>query len=155
MRRRAAAATDEAAHELARMISRARRRVWNVAARRLEDRGESIFSWVLLVNVVRHGAASQRELAELTAQHPAGVCRALDDLERRGLVRRERDRRDRRRVRVAPTLRGQARYRKLFPEMVVAVDEAFAALSAAERAQLRVLLGKLLVDDELGEPRPA
>jgi hypothetical protein len=56
---------------------------------------------------------------------------------------------------VAATLRGQARYRKLFPEMVVAVDEAFAALSAAERAQLRVLLDKLLVDDELGEPRPA
>ncbi len=138
------ASGQDLASELGTLIFRSRRRVWNAVASGLGAEEESIFTWQLLLHVVRRGGASQRELAEAVAQHPAGVGRALDDLEGRGLVRRRRDPDDRRKLRVEATSRGEAHYRKIYPQTVRHMDAALDPLTEAERVQLRGLLRKLI-----------
>ena len=129
--------------EVGRLLFRARRALWSAAAGRLEARGESVLAWQLLNQLRRGGPGTQRELAERTAQHPTGVSRLLDDLERGGYVRRTRDPMDRRKVRVEITVSGVERLEASRPEVLAAVEEVLQPLSAAERDALRVLLGKL------------
>jgi DNA-binding MarR family transcriptional regulator len=130
--------------EIGRLIARSRRRVWDTAAIELERVGQPMFSWQLLSHLARSGtSSSQRELAIFTAQHPAGVSRSLNELERAGLVRRQRDAHDRRKLLVAVTPAGKARYRRILPLVAVAIDRVLAPLSEAERLALTDLLGKL------------
>jgi DNA-binding MarR family transcriptional regulator len=131
-------------YEVGRLIGRAKRYLSSMAAQRLASANESIYSWQLLAFTVRYGGLSQRELAAMTSQHPAGVSRGLVELERRGLVRRTRDRQDRRRSLVEATPKGLERYRELFPLVAEAVDQALRPLSARERLQLHTILSKLV-----------
>ena len=103
--------------ELGWLIARSRRLVFRHANERLERIGESMFFFPLLRRVVQEGAMSQLELARLTAQHPAAVCRTLEEMERRKLVRRARDANDRRRVLVTVTPRGRAVFERIHPEV--------------------------------------
>jgi hypothetical protein len=81
---------DVLTDELGWLIARSRRLLFRHANERLERVGASMFMWPLLRRVVQQGALSQLELARQTAQHPAAVCRSLEELERRRLVRRGR-----------------------------------------------------------------
>lgn len=132
--------------ELGRLLSRARRALWSGAARRLEARGESVLAWQLLNQLQRSGPVTQREIAERAAQHPTGVSRLLEELERGGYVRRHRDRSDRRKVRVEITSSGTARLEQSRPEVMTAVDEVLGPLTVAERQVLRSLLDKISAD---------
>jgi MarR family 2-MHQ and catechol resistance regulon transcriptional repressor len=129
-----------------RLLFRARRALWSAAAGRLEARGESVLAWQLLNQLQRCGPGTQREIAERAAQHPTGVSRLLEQLERGGFVRRRRDAADRRKVRVEITAHGVLRLEESRPEVLTAVDEVLRPLSLAERHALRALLGKLNLD---------
>src|SRR5437899_9594291 len=95
--------------EVGRLLFRARRALWSAAAGRLEAHGESVLAWQLLNQLQRCGPGTQREIAERAAQHPTGVSRLLEDLERGGYVRRIRDQDVRRQVREVITVLGIAR----------------------------------------------
>src|SRR6266436_1600073 len=129
--------------ELGRLVFGARRALWSAAAGRLEARGESVLAWQLLNQLQRCGPGTQREIADRAAQHPTGVSRLLEELERGGHVRRSRDRTDRRKVRVQITPLGSARLEESRPEVLAAVDEVLRPLDPAEREALRTLLDKL------------
>ncbi|HMC35819.1 MAG TPA: MarR family transcriptional regulator [Myxococcales bacterium] len=129
--------------EVGRLLFRARRALWSAAAGRLEAHGESVLAWQLLNQLQRCGPGTQREIAERAAQHPTGVSRLLEDLERGGYVRRSRDPADRRKVRVEITALGIARLEDSRPEVLTAVDQVLRPLSLAERDALRALLDKL------------
>jgi len=132
--------------EVGRLLFRARRALWSAAAGRLDTHGESVLAWQLLNQLQRCGPGTQREIAERTAQHPTGVSRLLEDLERGGYVRRSRDPSDRRKLRVEITAHGVARLEDSRSEVLTAVDEVLHPLSLAERHALRALLGKLDLD---------
>src|SRR5262245_8634811 len=106
------------------LIARTQRKVWANAGRRLEEAGESLLAFKLLAHLTRKGKLTQSELATLTAQHPAGVSRLLDELEKQGSVSRRRDPRDRRRVYVVVTPRGKRRFESGLPDVIEAVDQA-------------------------------
>jgi len=129
--------------ELGMLIGRTRRVVWTNAARRLETAGETVLAWQLLSHLVREGKSTQSELAAGVAQHPAGVSRLLEDLEKQGYVLRRRDSKDRRRVYVEASARGKRRFQEGLPEIVAAVDQALEPLSESERRVLRDLLRKM------------
>ena len=131
-------------HEVGFMITRARRRLWRAATRRLETRGESVLEWAVLSQLARCGATSQRDLADAIAHDPAGVCRLLDTLETNGDVGRTRDAADRRRVLVSLTRRGRSRYEHMYPAVTSAIEEVLAPLTPGERRQLGTLLRKVL-----------
>jgi DNA-binding MarR family transcriptional regulator len=137
-------AQAELADELGCLLPRVRRLMWNAAHARLEAGGDSMFSWQLLGHVVRNDGANQTELARLTAQHPAGVSRTLEELEARALVRRERDPKDRRRVLVRATPAGAAHFAAVRPEVVLAVQQVLGPLTGDEQELLRALVVKLL-----------
>ncbi|NYI03510.1 MarR family winged helix-turn-helix transcriptional regulator [Allostreptomyces psammosilenae] len=94
------------------------------------------------------GPCSQQALSEelrIDRSVMVGVC---DDLERRGLVRRERNPRDRRSYAVTITDAGRGRLADAERTVPDLLDGAFGALSRSERDLLGALLGKLLdIDD--------
>jgi MarR family transcriptional regulator, organic hydroperoxide resistance regulator len=137
--------------ELGMLIAKARRMVWTNATRRLEESGDSLLAWQVLAVLIRAGKLTQTEVAVALLQHPAGVSRLLDDLEKQGSVERRRDSADRRRVYVHATARGERRFRSILPEVIRGVDQALDPLSEVERRTLRDLLRKIVLQDvELG-----
>lgn len=136
--------------ELYRLVGRTRRILWTAAARGVEARGQSIFTWQVLCYLVRAGPTAQRDLAYFTAQDPGGVSRVLDELVDKGLVRRRHDARDRRKLLVEPTAKGRAWFRASSPEVMARVGKLFEPLTVAQRRRLRDLLSALVTD---GEPK--
>jgi DNA-binding MarR family transcriptional regulator len=131
--------------ELGTLLFRSRREIWCQASRDLEAEGESILVYQLLSYLVRLGASAQGEIASGIGQHPAGVCRLLADLEDEGLVRRARDPGDRRKVLVAVTPKGRARFKAANPILVQAIAQVLSPWSEDEREVLRGLLSKLVL----------
>jgi len=129
------------------LIAKTRKIVWMNATRRLEESGNSMLAWQLLAHLVRVGRRTQIEVAVALAQHPAGLSRLVDDLEKQGYVARCRDHEDRRRVYVEATARGHRRYRSILPEVLQGVDQALEPLSEDERRRLRDLLRKVVSQD--------
>ena len=100
--------------------------------------------------LLQRGPLTAGELARLTGLTTGAVTGIIDRLEAAGWVRRERDRRDRRRVIVAPALRG-ARLReveRVFEPIRRAVDHILARYTDA---QLAILLDFLEQTRELVE----
>ncbi len=89
------------------------------------------------------GPLSQRELGEKIFRTSGNVTMVVDNLERGGMVRRERDLGDRRRVAVRLTAKGKNTIRELLPRRVAAIRDEMAALTAAEQDELRRLCRKL------------
>ena len=136
----------QAAEELGVLIARSRRMMTAAAARRLEERGDSILIWQVLNRLRREGPMTQCELAFQTGQHPAGISRMLDGFESEGLVVRTRDPEDRRKMRVSLAKKGQQRLLEADPDVAHAAQEFLAPLSQAERRTLGELLRKLVGD---------
>ena len=67
----------------------------------------------------------------------------IDNLEKQGLVRRERDRQDRRAVTVYLTEAGRARIEEAFPRFVEAIVADMGVLTPDEQEQLGALLRRL------------
>jgi DNA-binding MarR family transcriptional regulator len=86
---------------------------------------------------------TQRELSEFLDLDPSQVVALVDALEKRGLVERLTDPKDRRSRMIAVTEEGH-RVEQLGYELTEASDrEVLAALSTAEREQLRDLLTRI------------
>lgn len=126
------------------LIVRSRKRLWTSAARRLESRGDSMHVWRILRHLASQPRGTQRDVADALLLHPAGVSRFIDELEARRMVRRVRDRDDRRKIWVELTTKGRALYRDMLPEVVAAMEEVLHPLSRAERRTLAVLLERLV-----------
>lgn len=130
--------------EIASGIVRVRRRLVAEADRRLAQRGETVLAWQVLSTLHRCGPSAQNELAQHIGQHPTGMSRLLEELEQARLVRRARDRSDRRKILVEPTARGRAFLEQGRPLIDAAVEEVLAPLARAERRTLRDLLWRML-----------
>jgi DNA-binding MarR family transcriptional regulator len=135
------------AEDLATLFSRTGRRLYIALSRALEKRGEPMLEWKLLRCLQDGHASTQRDIAELTALDPAAVSRVVEQLEEQGFVRRRRDARDRRKIRVEVTPRGKVRLAAAREVALEAIEEVLAALDRTDRTALKVLLEKLLVEE--------
>ncbi len=106
----------------------------------LAAHGLKVRSYSVLALAVTGGRPSQRELAAFLRLDPSQVVALIDDLERRGLVTREADPRDRRANVVAATLAGRSLYRRAQADVEAGERRAHAGLSIADRAELTRLL---------------
>jgi DNA-binding MarR family transcriptional regulator len=86
---------------------------------------------------------SQRELADFLSLDPSQIVALVDDLERRGLVTRETDPRDRRAKGIAATAAGRRLYSAAKKIVRSAEDRSLSGLSLPEREQLRALLRRV------------
>ncbi len=89
------------------------------------------------------GPLCQRALAEKLLRTGGNLTLVVDNLEKRGLVRRERDEADRRFVTVHLTPAGRKLIEAIFPGHVRAIVDELGGLTAAEQEELGRLCRKL------------
>ena len=89
------------------------------------------------------GPLGQRVLGDKLLMSGGNITTVVDNLEVRGLVRRERRGDDRRQVTVHLSPEGRRLITKVFPNHVRAIVEAFSALTSGEQETLSRLAKKL------------
>ena len=97
----------------------------------------------VLETLLHLGPLHQCDLARKHLQSGGNITMIVDNLEKAGLVRRERLAEDRRYVRVLLTDTGRARIEEIFPEQVRQITAQMSALSGAEQEELGRLCRKL------------
>jgi MarR family 2-MHQ and catechol resistance regulon transcriptional repressor len=120
--------------------------------RRLRRLGVTDNQFGVLEALLHLGPVAQHELGRALFTSRANITTIVDNLERRGLVRRERDASDRRYVTVHLTAEGRALIERLFPLQLAAIVDEFSVLSAAEQEQLGRLCKKLGLRQGASEP---
>ncbi|GMA89708.1 MarR family winged helix-turn-helix transcriptional regulator [Homoserinibacter gongjuensis] len=109
----------------------------------LADYGLRVRSYSVLALAVGDARPSQRELAEFLRLDPSQVVALVDELQRRGLVRREADPADRRANVVVATTEGEACFAEARLAVRAAERELHAELSDDDHARLSELLQRL------------
>jgi MarR family 2-MHQ and catechol resistance regulon transcriptional repressor len=89
------------------------------------------------------GPMRQNELARRVLRSAGNMTLVLDNLERRGLVRREREADDRRCTTVHLTPEGRRLVRRIFPRHVAGLVAEMKALDAADQERLARLCRRL------------
>ena len=106
--------------------------------------GDLTYSQFAVLEALYHlGPLTQGEVSHKVLKSGSNMTTVIDNLERDGLVRRERDADDRRVIHVHLTEAGSKKVEEVFPAHVAALVEEFGALSAAEQETLGELCKKL------------
>lgn len=105
-------------------MTRTVHRLYNVHAQRILDReGVTIAHWYYLRVLAERGTLNQLELSKRVGIASTTAVTALDNLEKRGLVRRSRDANDRRKYFVSLTDEG----RRLLDALMPDIEDMFGA----------------------------
>lgn len=122
-------------------------RCTNALLARLAERntiGDLTYSQFAVLEALHHlGPLTQGEVSQKVLKSGSNMTTVIDNLERDGLVRRERDTRDRRVIHVYLTEAGSSKVEKVLPAHVAALVEEFSVLSASEQEALGELCKKL------------
>lgn len=110
---------------------------------RIAPHGVSIGMWYFLRVLWQEDGISQRELSQRVGMMEPTTASALNNMERKGFVRRLRNRTDRRIVNVFLTERGRALRRELLPLAAAVNEVALRGVSADDIGKLRAVLAKL------------
>jgi len=114
---------------------------------RLSERntiGELTPSQFAVLEALYHlGPMTQGEVSMKVLKSGSNMTTVIDNLERDGLVRRERDAKDRRVIHVHLTEAGTSKLEAVLPRHVTALVEEFSVLSASEQETLGQLCKKL------------
>jgi DNA-binding MarR family transcriptional regulator len=109
-----------------------------------ERYGLDIPEWRVLATLgFRNDACSAQYIAHCTRTHKSTISRAVTALMARQLVERVENTDDRREFQLRMTRQGKALYQKLIPRLLRKEQEILACLSARERKDLALLLGKI------------
>ena len=100
-------------------------------------------AWRSLAVIARYEPLTATQLAMLTSSDAFKVTRAIELLVRRGLIRRDVDKSDRRRASLRLTAEGRRIYEDIEKFVVRVENELTSALDANELAMLRQSLDKL------------
>lgn len=109
----------------------------------LASAGLTISQFGVLEALYHLGPLSQRALGQKILRSSGNITLVIDNLEKRGLVRRKRDRSDRRFFIVHLTGEGQKLIRRIFPPHAALIAAEMRVLSAAEQKKLGDLCKKL------------
>jgi DNA-binding MarR family transcriptional regulator len=100
--------------------------------------------WLVLATLLRAECVSASHLSAELGHDMGALTRVVDELERRGLVRRARSTRDRRSVEIAITAAGRKQAQSAKRLLVELLNELVSPLSAREVDTLLGLLQRLL-----------
>jgi DNA-binding MarR family transcriptional regulator len=111
---------------------------------RLEPFGLTPFHWVVLCCLWEEDGLATSSIGEKLQQVGGTLTGVLDRMEERGLIRRERDSRDRRICRIWITEAGQELKQVLPPIVLELREEAMQGFSNGEREQFSQLLNRVI-----------
>ncbi|MGW4696916.1 MarR family winged helix-turn-helix transcriptional regulator [Kitasatospora cineracea] len=126
------------------LLGRAGSLAHRLVADRLAEAGLRMGHHAVLCALAEHGPLAQAELARTVRIDPKDMVAALNELQSRALVTRERDPRDARKNLITLTPAGRTLLHRAEHLGRQANTDLTAPLDAAEREQLTALLGKLL-----------
>jgi DNA-binding MarR family transcriptional regulator len=126
-------------------LNRLAAEVSNALAVEYQERyGLDIPGWRVLATLgFRKEPCSAQYVAECTRTHKSTISRAVTALMKRQIIERVENENDRREFRLRLTRKGRALYEELFPRLVQREQQILACLSAQERRDFALLLGKL------------
>jgi DNA-binding MarR family transcriptional regulator len=110
--------------------------------------------YLYLFSLYIRDGRKQQELADLVGVDKAAATRALSRLERNGYIRRQKDERDGRAIRVYLTPMGRKLRPRLEAAAAAAVESMTRTLEAGEREELRRLLAKMALPVVLQVSQP-
>jgi MarR family 2-MHQ and catechol resistance regulon transcriptional repressor len=110
---------------------------------RFSDLGLSVSQFGVLEALHHLGPLYQKDLARKILKSTGNITMVVDNLEKRGLVERVRDEKDRRHYFVRITKKGSDIIRPFFPGHAARVAEEMGALTAAEQEELARLCKKV------------
>src|SRR5215469_5376427 len=117
-----------------------------IAERQFETTSISFTQWIALMRLAwQAGHMSATQLSKELGYDMGALTRLVDELERRGLVRRERSQRDRRAVEIAVTAAGRRQADSAKPVVVKLLNQLMEQYSDAEIATLIDLMQRMLV----------
>jgi DNA-binding MarR family transcriptional regulator len=106
--------------------------------------GLDIPEWRVLATLgFRNEACSAQYIAHCTRTHKSTISRAVTALMKRQMVERVENADDRREFRLRLTRKGASIYEELIPRLLRKEQEILSCLSAQERRNLALLLGKI------------
>jgi MarR family 2-MHQ and catechol resistance regulon transcriptional repressor len=109
----------------------------------LEQSGVTLGQFGVLEALHHLGPMCQHALAKKLLRSGGNVTLVVDNLEKRGWVRRERQKDDRRMVQIHLTPKGARLIARVFPEHAAAITKIMNELTENEQEDLRRLAGKL------------
>lgn len=109
----------------------------------LAEEGLTVSQFGVLEALYHLGPMYQRDLADHILKSPGNLTTVIRNLERRGLVRKERSQLDRRYADIVLTEAGQALIGRIFPCHAKGIARRMSLLSPAEQGQLTALCRKL------------
>ena len=122
-------------------------RCTNSVLARLAERntvGDLTYSQFAVLEALYHlGSMTQGEISNKVLKSGSNITTVIDNLERDGMVRRERDAKDRRVINVHLTEAGSGKVEAVLPGHVAALVQEFSVLSASEQQTLGELCRKL------------
>ena len=113
------------------------------ASTQLEQSGMTLGQFAVLEALHHLGPMCQHALAHKLLRSGGNVTLVVDNLEKRGWVRRERQKDDRRMVQIHLTPKGARLIAKVFPEHAAAITKIMNELTEQEQEELRRIAGKL------------
>jgi len=103
----------------------------------------SVSQFGVLEALFHLGPLCQKEIGEKILKTSGNITLVIDNLEKRGLVRREQDPGDRRKIKVTLTPEGEELIETLFPVHTRIAKKVFSSLDPVEQTTLGSLLKKL------------
>ena len=110
---------------------------------RIAQHGVSLGLWPFLRALWERDGLTQRELSEKVRMKGPTTVAALNKLEERGLVRREENKKDARKINVFLTPAGRKVYRKVIPEVEAVNRQCLETLSESEQADLKDMIKRI------------
>ena len=126
----------------------AARRGQERAAQRLMPLGLNVRMCGVLNLLKEEGPRSQHEIGELLGIDRTTMVELVDELEKQGIVKRERSAHDRRSYAVTLTPSGRATQKRAARAFDAAADDFFSPLSETERGKLASMLKRLIMRPE-------
>lgn len=124
-------------------LVRATETVSNRIHRHLAETDLTVSQFGVLEALLHLGSLYQRDLAEKLLKSGGNMTLVIDNLEKRELVKREREAGDRRYIKVCLTEKGEQLIRQIFPFHVAAVVNQMNILTPGEQEQLGRLCKRL------------
>ncbi len=110
---------------------------------RCENQGLTISQLGVLEALARGGVHCQKELGEKIFKSSGNITLVIDNLEKRGLVRRERKEDDRRFISIHLTDEGEKVINEVLPKVATFIEEELKVLTEEEQTALQCMCRKL------------
>lgn len=136
-------------------LARATDSIFGRMAAQLESQGLTPGQFGVLEALLHLGPMCQHTLAEKLLRSGGNITLVVDNLEKHGWVRRERQKADRRKILIHLTAGGRQLISWVFPLHAKAIEKEMSCLDAREQEALRRICRKLGRDEErlCAEPR--